>query len=68
MILFILKQSNPFRSNRYSWRYIQVETDINMKFGDPTAPLLLAVRSGAAVSMPGMMDTVLNLGLNDEVQ
>lgn len=36
------------------------------KFGDPKHPLLLSVRSGARVSMPGMMDTVLNLGLNDE--
>ncbi len=35
-------------------------------FGDPRNPLLLAVRSGAAISMPGMMDTILNLGLNDE--
>src|SRR6202795_2867156 len=35
-------------------------------FGDPTNPLLLSVRSGARASMPGMMDTVLNLGLNDE--
>jgi len=37
------------------------------KFGSPENPLLLSVRSGAAISMPGMMDTVLNLGLNDEV-
>eukprot|EP00457_Paulinella_chromatophora_P000739 gb/GEZN01000739.1/.p1 GENE.gb/GEZN01000739.1/~~gb/GEZN01000739.1/.p1 ORF type:complete len:887 (+),score=168.01 gb/GEZN01000739.1/:129-2789(+) len=37
------------------------------KLGDPSNPLLVSVRSGAAVSMPGMMDTVLNLGLNDEV-
>jgi pyruvate,orthophosphate dikinase len=37
-----------------------------MKFGDRAAPLLLSVRSGARASMPGMMDTVLNLGLNDE--
>jgi len=37
------------------------------KFGDPKKPLLVSVRSGAAVSMPGMMDTVLNLGLNDDV-
>ena len=37
------------------------------KFGDPSNPLLVSVRSGAAVSMPGMMDTVLNLGLTDEV-
>ena len=36
-------------------------------FGDPDNPLLLSVRSGAPISMPGMMDTVLNLGLNDEV-
>ncbi|MGC8767581.1 MAG: pyruvate, phosphate dikinase [Brevinematia bacterium] len=36
------------------------------KFGDPHDPLLVSVRSGAAVSMPGMMDTILNLGLNDE--
>jgi pyruvate,orthophosphate dikinase len=36
------------------------------RFGDPQDPLLVSVRSGAAVSMPGMMDTILNLGLNDE--
>jgi len=45
----------------------KIEKQMNMKFGDPSAPLLVSVRSGAAVSMPGMMDTVLNLGLNDEV-
>jgi len=44
----------------------QVEQVMNKKFGDPENPLLVSVRSGAAVSMPGMMDTVLNLGLNDE--
>ena len=44
-----------------------VETLMNSKFGDPTNPLLLSVRSGARASMPGMMDTILNLGLNDEV-
>ncbi len=38
----------------------------NRKFGDPKRPLLVSVRSGARVSMPGMMDTVLNLGLNDQ--
>src|SRR5699024_175436 len=37
------------------------------KFGDPQNPLLVSVRSGARASMPGMMDTILNLGLNDEV-
>ena len=44
-----------------------VETLMNSKFGDPKNPLLLSVRSGARASMPGMMDTILNLGLNDEV-
>jgi len=42
-----------------------VEKIMNSKFGDANNPLLLSVRSGARVSMPGMMDTVLNLGLND---
>lgn len=41
-------------------------TALGRRFGDPTDPLLLAVRSGAPRSMPGMLDTVLNLGLNDE--
>jgi hypothetical protein len=40
---------------------------MNSKFGDVANPLLLSVRSGARASMPGMMDTILNLGLNDEV-
>jgi len=43
-----------------------VEQAVGLKFGDPAKPLLVSVRSGARVSMPGMMDTVLNLGLNDE--
>ncbi len=43
-----------------------IEKIMNAKFGDDENPLLLSVRSGARVSMPGMMDTVLNLGLNDE--
>jgi pyruvate,orthophosphate dikinase len=43
----------------------RVETAMGAKFGDASNPLLLSVRSGARVSMPGMMDTVLNLGLND---
>src|SRR3569833_616785 len=42
-----------------------VETITGKKFGDPNNPLLVSVRSGAKFSMPGMMDTVLNLGLND---
>jgi len=44
----------------------ELEETLNKKFGDKENPLLVSVRSGAAVSMPGMMDTVLNLGLNDE--
>jgi pyruvate,orthophosphate dikinase len=43
-----------------------VEEKTGKRFGDPTDPLLVSVRSGAAVSMPGMMDTILNLGLNDD--
>jgi pyruvate,orthophosphate dikinase len=44
----------------------EVEKMTGKKFGDPSNPLLVSVRSGAKVSMPGMMDTVLNLGLNEE--
>jgi pyruvate,orthophosphate dikinase len=43
----------------------RLERAMGLRFGDPAAPLFVSVRSGAAVSMPGMMDTVLNLGLND---
>ncbi len=45
----------------------KLEKAMNAKFNSTEAPLLVSVRSGAAVSMPGMMDTVLNLGLNDDV-
>ena len=44
----------------------RVEASVGMRFGDATNPLLVSVRSGARASMPGMMDTILNLGLNDE--
>lgn len=44
----------------------EIETKLGAKFGDATNPLLFSVRSGARASMPGMMDTVLNLGLNDK--
>ena len=44
----------------------KLENALGAKFGDTENPLLLSVRSGAAVSMPGMMDTILNLGLNDD--
>lgn len=44
-----------------------VEKEMGARFGDPVNPLLFSVRSGAAVSMPGMMNTILNLGMNDEI-
>src|SRR5436190_8364240 len=44
----------------------RLEEKTGKRFGSPDDPLLVSVRSGAAVSMPGMMDTILNLGLNDE--
>jgi pyruvate,orthophosphate dikinase len=44
----------------------ELEKRTGKGFGDPDSPLLVSVRSGAAMSMPGMMDTILNLGLNDE--
>jgi pyruvate,orthophosphate dikinase len=44
----------------------QVEKEMGIRFGDVRKPLLLSVRSGARASMPGMMDTILNIGLNDE--
>ncbi|MBD0338786.1 MAG: pyruvate, phosphate dikinase, partial [Thermoleophilia bacterium] len=44
----------------------RLEERTGKRFGDPEDPLLVSVRSGAAISMPGMMDTILNLGLNDE--
>ena len=43
----------------------RLEERTGKRFGDPDDPLLVSVRSGAAISMPGMMDTILNLGLND---
>lgn len=45
----------------------RLEREVGKKFGSDTNPLLISVRSGAKVSMPGMMDTILNLGMNDEV-
>jgi len=44
----------------------KLEEQMGQRFGDPEDPLLVSVRSGAAVSMPGMMDTILNLGLNEK--
>jgi len=45
---------------------VMLEKELGKKFGDDANPLLVSVRSGAAVSMPGMMNTILNLGLNDK--
>src|SRR5437660_393083 len=45
----------------------KLEAGTGKRFGDPDSPLLVSVRSGAKFSMPGMMDTILNLGMNDEV-
>src|SRR5437763_9116330 len=44
----------------------KLESEIGRKLGDTANPLLVSVRSGAKFSMPGMMDTILNLGLNDQ--
>jgi pyruvate, orthophosphate dikinase len=52
-------------SDQVSRGIAHIESVTGKAFGDPTNPLLVSVRSGARVSMPGMMDTVLNLGLND---
>ena len=48
-------------------RIVELERAIGHQFGSPANPLLVSVRSGARVSMPGMMDTILNLGINDEI-
>lgn len=45
----------------------KLEKAMNAEFGNPSKPLLVSVRSGAAISMPGMMDTILNLGINEKV-
>ncbi len=56
----------PVLKQQVAEQLARVESIVGRKFGDPTNPLLVSVRSGARASMPGMMDTVLNLGLNDE--
>ena len=48
-------------------RIVELEKSIGHEFGSKTNPLLVSVRSGARISMPGMMDTILNLGINDEI-
>ena len=59
------KKLNKKILNEISKELKIIEKDSGKKFGDIKNPLLVSVRSGARVSMPGMMDTILNLGLND---
>ncbi len=60
------KRLNSKLTNEIKKELKVIEKNVSKKFGDLKNPLLLSVRSGARVSMPGMMDTILNLGLNDE--
>ena len=60
------KKLNSSLINQIKKELKVIEKDVTKKFGDLKNPLLLSVRSGARVSMPGMMDTILNLGLNDK--
>ncbi len=60
-----MRKLPPALKKEVTLRLKQVEKVMGKKFGDNSDPLLLSVRSGARASMPGMMDTVLNLGLND---
>jgi len=59
------KQMPPGLMDEVKANVATLEQELGKKFGDDTFPLLVSVRSGAAVSMPGMMNTILNLGLND---
>ena len=61
------KQYPPALKRQVVSNLKKVEAAMGGQFGDPADPLLVSVRSGARVSMPGMMETVLNLGLNDEI-
>jgi pyruvate,orthophosphate dikinase len=64
--LFLEKNALPPQVERDVFAALaKIEKSVGMTFGDPSAPLLVSVRSGARASMPGMMDTILNLGLND---
>ncbi len=75
-IVITTKMCNKFFEEKKLWdglkkkiieKMHRLEAKTGKKFGDPENPLLVSVRSGAPVSMPGMMDTVLNLGINDKV-
>ncbi|MDD2214104.1 MAG: PEP/pyruvate-binding domain-containing protein, partial [Oscillospiraceae bacterium] len=59
------QQVNPAIAAEILAALQQIETQVGKKLGDPVDPFLVSVRSGARASMPGMMDTILNLGLND---
>jgi pyruvate,orthophosphate dikinase len=59
-------QNPPELADQVAAALEEVEQQIGRRFGDREDPLLVSVRSGAAISMPGMMETVLNVGLNDE--
>ncbi len=61
------KQINPSIMAEINEYIVKMEETTGKKFGDHENPLLVSVRSGARASMPGMMDTILNLGLNEEV-
>ena len=66
--IYYIQNNNTFPSKLWDEILIRLkglEKVLGKKFGDESNPLLVSVRSGARVSMPGMMDTVLNLGLND---
>ncbi len=64
---FLANQGYPVNFDNELGQALQsLEMQMGKKFGDTEDPLLVSVRSGAAISMPGMMDTVLNLGLNDQ--
>ncbi|MBR2134531.1 MAG: pyruvate, phosphate dikinase, partial [Eubacterium sp.] len=61
------RQINPSIMKEIEEYIVKMEEINGKKFGDKENPLLVSVRSGARASMPGMMDTILNLGLNEEV-
>jgi len=61
------KKLSPFIIKSVKKELVLIEKLTKKKFGDQKSPLLVSVRSGARVSMPGMMDTILNLGLNDKI-
>ena len=62
---FLVSGWPPGLDDELRARMTEVESVVGRRFGDPSDPLLVSVRSGAPVSMPGMMDTILNLGLNE---